>query len=667
MKNFKKILCIFLAAVMITAPVTVFAASNHPASDNYPYTLEDMKIIFDEKDENGNYYPLIVVPGISQSTMYVVDENYDYESAEDPTYPPIKHDAWGNELTGELLIFDIAATVKAAVKYLIVPLICSVIFQKDCGFVNAIEKVADVAFSPQQTFPDGTSKNKTDTIYFDGSFADYATPEGAEETTYMQDRCNYLYKIIPLNPVKEVIGDENLFFFEFNLFSDPMSTADKLDEYIDMVLERTGASKVNLLPISLGGTIFTAFAEKFTNTDKVNAVVTMVAALNGTQVMTDMFNRDFIVDPEFWYTQVFPLAISQYENFLPMVSHLINIAFHTLPWDVNAAMISKLYDVMFDHLMVNTPQFWAMVRREAYPELAEKFLGEDRAAVREKTDEFYRAQMNIEKNIQTMRDNGVEINLVAGYNLLTGERRYEFMQIMGQSANTNGDGVLNIESTTLGATAVLPGEQLPDSYTQAIDSDYCYISPDRELDASTGVLPDNTWYFYDMHHEDAANNAPVINLALALFYSSEVSDVHSNPEKFPQFNGNSDNWFVRRWRYNDIKRLYADYEAGEVEMTPEDVEELESLLYDCERMIRATVADMEFTNETTKRVHTLLNKYDRFDKLSVNRTVATDNAELSTPMKILDFVITTADKIIYSIFGPHGFSEFWKFRLGLLK
>ena len=82
---------------------------------NWQTMLEDMKIIFDEKDENGNYYPLIVVPGISQSTMYVVDENYDYESAEDPTYPPIKHDAWGNELTGELLIFDIAATVSIAV------------------------------------------------------------------------------------------------------------------------------------------------------------------------------------------------------------------------------------------------------------------------------------------------------------------------------------------------------------------------------------------------------------------------------------------------------------------------------------------------------------------------------------------------------------------------
>lgn len=664
MKRFKKILSVILAVMMIAAPVTVFAASDHPASDNYPYTLDDMKIVFDEKDENGNYYPLIVVPGISQSKMYVVDENYDYESAEDPTYPPIKKDDWGNELTGSTLIFDIAATAKAAIRYLIIPLICSVILQKDCGLVNAIEKVADVAFSPQQTFTDGSARNETDTVYFDGPFSDYATPEG-EEMNFLQDECDYLYRIIPLKPVKETIGDENLFFFEFNLFGNPMDTAAKLDEYIDMVLERTGASKVNLLPISLGGTIFTAFAEKYTNTDKVNAVVCMVAALNGTQVVTDMFNRDFNVDPEYWYTELFPLAVRQYENYLNTVGHAINILFHLLPWDVNAAMISKLYDVMFDHLMVNTPQFWAMIRREAYPELADKFLsGEEHAAVREKTDEFYAAQMNIEKNIKTMKANGIEINLVSGYNLRTGERRYEFMQLMSNSATTNGDGVLNIESTTLGATAVLPGEQLPDDYVQAIDSDYCYISPDREVDASTGALPDNTWYFYDMHHEDAANNAPVINLALALMYSSEVTDVHSNPEKFPQFNGNSDNWYIRRWRYNDLKNLYAQYQAGEVDWPDDAVEECESLLYDCERVMRATIADMAFVSETTKRVNLFLNEYGTFPDDSVNRIVATDEPELSPAMKAVEFSVVTADKIIYKIFGPHGFSEYWKVKVG---
>ena len=665
MKTIKKILCVVLAVVIVAAPVSVFASSDHPASDNYPYTLDDMKIIFDEKDENGNYYPLVVVPGISHSIMYVVYEDYDYASAKYPTDPPIKKDAWGNEMRGSMIILDIASTVKAAIRYLLVPLICTIITQKDCGFIKAIEKVADVAFSAQQTFPDGTSKNVTDTINFNGPLSDFATPEGAEEQSVLQDEADYLYKIIPLKPVKDTIGEENLFFFAFNLFGDPMETAGKLDEFIDMVLERTGASKVNLLPISLGGTIFTAFAERYSNTNKVNAVVNMVAALNGTQVVTDMFNRDFNVDPEYWYTQVFPLAMRQYENYLNMVAHLVNIIFHTLPWEINAAMISKLYDVLFDHLMVNTPQFWAMVRREAYPELAEKFLSdEEHAPVREKTDACYRAQMNLEKNIKTMRSNGIEINCIAGYHLHSGERRYEIMQVMANSANTNGDGVINIESTTVGATAVLPGEQLPEDYVQAIDSDYCYISPDREIDASTGALPDNTWYFYDMHHEDAANNAPVINLALALLYSSEVTDVHSKPEKFPQFNGNSDNWYIRRWRYNDMKNLYADYQEGKLDWSDETAAEAESIIYDCERVMNATIADMDFVKETTRRVHHFLNEYGNFPDENVNREVATDTPELSPAMKFLEFVIVTADKVIYHIFGPHGFSEYWKVKLG---
>lgn len=664
-KTIRRIISMLLAVLLIATCATAAAASEHPASDNYPYTLEDMKIVFDKKDENGNYYPLVVVPGISHSIMYLVDEEYDYDAAEFPDDPPIKKDAWGNDMRGSLLIFDVASTVRAALRYMLLPLICSVITQRDCGLTKAVGKVADVAFSVQQTYPDGTSRNHTETINFMGSFADFATPEGAGKQSVLQDEVEYLYKIIPLKPVKEVIGEENMFFFAYNLFADPMETADKLDEFIDMVLEKTGASKVNLLPISLGGTIFTAFAEKYTNTDKVNAVANMVAALNGTRLVTDIFNRNFNMDPEYWYTQVFPLAISQYDNYLNMVAHAVNIVIHTLPRALNASMLSKVYDVLFDHLMVNTPQFWAMIEREAYPALADRYLGDAvHRVVREKTDAFHRAQMNIEKNFRQMRANGIEINIVAGYNLHGGERRYEIAQVTGNSMNTNGDGVIHIESASVGATAALPGEQLPVDYEQAIDSEYSYISPDRELDASTGVLPDNTWYFYDMHHEDAANNAPVINLVLALLYSDEVSDVHSNPAKFPQFNGNSDNWFIRRWRYDDLKKLYAKYEAGELDWSQDTVEEAQSLLYDCERIMNATLADMAFSTETTKRLHKFLNTYGSLSDKSVNKVVATDNDELSTGMKVLERIIVKADKTLYSIFGPYGFSELWKFKTG---
>lgn len=659
-----KVISVILSVIMTIVPTlqaTQQPEAGNTAADNYPYTLEDMEVIYDEKDENGNYYPLIIVPGISHSITYVVDENYDYDNATDKSKPPIKQDMFGSDMTGSTIILDIPKTIFAALAYFIGPLIASVAAQTDVGVVDGIAKLADAAFSVQQTLPDGTfANNEIGLIEFNGSFADYATKD-PENQTYMEDQCEYLYKILPLRSVADTIGEENMFFFTFSLFGDPMTSADNLDKYIDMVLEKTGAKKVNLLPISLGGTIFTAFAEKFTETEKVNAIVNVVPVLNGTQVVSDMYQRDYNLDGEFWYQDLFPLVIGEFTEYGNMVGSLVNLLIRALPSDVNAAMITSMYDVLLDHLLVNTPQMWAMVTREDYPALAEKYLADDaHTPVRAKTDAFHNAQVNLEENIRTMIDNGIEINIISGYSLNTGDARYNFFHLMGDSNNVNGDGVIHVESTTLGATSVLPGEKLPDDYKQAIDSDYSYISPDREIDASTGILPDNTWYFYDMNHEDTANNAPVINLALALLYSDEVEDVHTNPEKFPQFNGNSDNWFIRRWRYNDLKKIYKNYQDGTIEMPPEDAKECEDLLYECERVMRATIADDAFCKETTLRVNIMCNKYSGLSDEDVYILTQKQLNELDPTVKAIEVVIKFIDMTLYGIYEEKAYSEFWK-------
>ncbi|MBR0349752.1 MAG: alpha/beta fold hydrolase [Clostridia bacterium] len=658
-----KSISVILSVLMAILPTLQAAPQPVPsttAAENYKYTLEDMSVVYDEKDENGNYYPLVVVPGISHSITYVVDENYDYENAEDPSKPPIKQDAFGNDMTGSTIILDIPAIVLAAVTQFIVPLVLSVMTQSDAGLVDGIAKLADAAFSVQKTLPDGTfANNEIGLLEFNGSFADFATKD-YENQSYMENQTEYLYKILPLRSVAEVIGEENLFFFTFSLFGDAMASADNLDKYIDMVLEKTGAKKVNLLPISLGGTIFTAYAEKYTDTDKVNAVVNVVPVLNGTQVVSDMYQRDFNLDGEYWYRDLFPIIIGEFTEYGSMIGSLVNLLIRALPADVNASMITSMYNVLLENLLINTPQMWAMVTREDYPELAEKYLGDaEHAPIRAMTDAFYRAQMNLEDNIRTMVDNGIEINIISGYSLHTGEARYNFFQLMGDSFEVNGDGIIQVESTTLGATAALPGEQLPADYKQAIDSEYSYISPDRELDASTGVLPDNTWYFYNMNHEDTANNAPVINLALALLYSDEVDDVHTNPEKFPQFNGNSDNWFIRRWRYNDLKKIYQKYLDGEIEMSAEDAKECEALLYECERVMRATIADDAFCKETTLRVNIMCNKYSGLSDEDIYILTQKQMNELDPTVKAIETIIKITDQSLCGIFGTKAYSQFW--------
>lgn len=652
-----KIISIFTAIITALLPMGgAMKTSEKSSSSDYPYTLEDMSVVYDNVDENGNYYPLVVVPGISHSITYVVDEDYDSSTAEDPSRPPIKKDAFGNDMQSGTIIFDIPEILKSVARYLIAPLVKSVVAQKDCGLVDAIGKVADAAFSVQKTLPDGTfANNEIGLLEFNGSFADFATPDDAQTQSYMQTQCEYLYKILPLRSVSEIIGEENLFFFTFSLFADPMSSAQRLDKYIDTVFQKTGAKKVNLLPISLGGTVFTAFCEQFTDTDKVNSIVNVVPVLNGTQSVTDMFNRDFDVSPEFWYNEGIPMMISEFTEYGELIGHAVNFMLRALPAEVNAAMLTRMYDVLLNNLFVNTPQIWAMVTREAYPELAERYLCDgEHDAIKAKTDAFYHAQLNLEDNIKTMTANGIKINIISGYGLHTGDARYNFFRVTANADKVNGDGVINVESTTLGATAALPGEKLTEGGR---------LSPDGEVDASTGILPDNTWYFYNMHHEDAANNAPVINLVLALMYSHDVENVNSKPEKYPQFNGNSDNWFIRRWRYRDIKELYADYRTGKLDWSQETVDECEAIMYDCERVMRATIADADFCKETTKRANDFLVKQGKFSEENANILTQKQLHELPEWAKVLTKIITFVDDTLFKVYGDKAYSEFWKIYL----
>ena len=650
-----KIFSLIISVVLALVPLESGAlkASEKPASDNYPYTLDDMSVVYDNVDENGNYYPLVVVPGISHSITYVIEDNYDASSVGDSSRPPIKKDAFGNDLQSGTIIFDVPEILKAVARYLIVPLFKSITMQKDCGLVDAIGKVADVAFSAQKTLPDGSfANNKIGLLEFNGSFADFATPGDTKEQNYMQEQCAYLYKILPLHAVSDIIGEENLFFFSFSLFADPMTSAQRLDKYIDFVLEKTGSKKVNLLPISLGGTVFTAFCDQFTDTDKINTIVNVVPVLNGTQAVTDMFNRNFDISAEFWYNSGIPMMISEFTEYGDLIGHAVNLLLRSLPSEVNAAMLTKIYDTLLNNLLVNTPQIWSMVNSEAYPALAEKYLSDEaHSAVRARTDAFYHAQLNLSDNIKTMTTNGIKINIIAGYGLHTGDARYNFFRIMGNSSKVNSDGVINIESTTLGATAALPGEKLTSGNR---------LSPNGEVDASTGILPDNTWYFYNMHHEDAANNSPVINLATALMYSHDVENVNSNPEKYPQFNGNSDNWFIRRWRYRDIKNMYAEYMAGNLNWSQETAAECESIMYDCERVLKATIADNDFCLETTKRVNNFCSKYGDLSEENAELLTQKQLHELPEWAKVLTKIITFIDNTIFKIYGDKAYSEFWK-------
>ena len=118
---------------------------------------------------------------------------------------------------------------------------------------------------------------------------------------------------------------------------------------------------------------------------------------------------------------------------------------------------------------------------------------------------------------------------------------YDFPLInVGETWNTqNADYIIQVDSTSMGAHLANTGETLPEDYKQ--QNTYCsnpehnHISPDRVVDASTGLLPDTTFYFDGQRHDLTQHNDVILEIAFELIAHDDIKDVYSD-ERFPQFN-----------------------------------------------------------------------------------------------------------------------------------
>jgi len=95
---------------------------------------------------------------------------------------------------------------------------------------------------------------------------------------------------------------------------------------------------------------------------------------------------------------------------------------------------------------------------------------------------------------------------------------------------------LNIESASLGATAGPQDTPLPKGYAQknthCADPSHNHISPDSIVDASTGFLPETTFYFRNQNHELTGENGDIIALVNEILLHDGIKDVRSRTGPF---------------------------------------------------------------------------------------------------------------------------------------
>ena len=309
-----------------------------------------------------------------------------------------------------------------------------------------------------------------------------------------------------------------------------------------------------------------------------------------------MMGREWRLDDEYLYHQFMANIFVESEG-SPMLGYLINSLLHILPREGIDALLTGAMSAILDTLMLNCPQFWAMLPSYRYDALAERYLS-DNDVLRERTDAFQQARLNLKQNILDAVADGVRVNTISGANLDLGEEMYTYFNIVASAEKVNSDGIVNLSSTTLGATGAAGKNTLADmTYekdTYCSDPSHNHVSPDNMVDASTAILPENTWVFLNQHHEVGYNDV-VLNLAKAIILG-DVTDVNSDPENYPQFNGPCYTQGIRRWKLPDALKVDR---SG---LSEDQLAELDAAIAEGQAVLAMTVADAERAEKAERRL-----------------------------------------------------------------
>ncbi len=496
--------------------------------------------------------PLIILPGINHSPSYLYDKNDN----------PVMYN--GKHIGNTLIIPNKAAASVKSIRRVVVSALGSSLLQTNIGVDKAVYSLVSDFLKYQRCDNNGNHIENLKTKRWNHSLKHMT-----------EDELNWAYRMVPMKPLVDEIGEDHVYFFTFNLVGDPMDSADELATYINMVKEQTGHSKVSLLPVSLGGTILAAYLEKYGH-GEIDRIVNVVACLDGTDIAADIMAREWRLDDEYLYHRFFANIFTESDG-KPTRGYLINTLLHIFPRSAVNAFLSGAISAALDTLVLNCPQFWAMLPSYRYEALAQRYLA-DKPVLKARTDSFQKARLNLKQNILSAVANGVRVNSIACANLELGEERYTFFNIVASAKKVNSDGIVNLSSATLGAKGMSDGK----------------------VDVSSAVLPENTWVFLDQHHEVGYNDV-VLNLAKAIILG-EVKNVNDMREKYPQYNGPCYTQDIRRRKLPDAKRV--DQSA----LNDGDRIELNAAIAECEAVLKMTVSDQPRVEAAQKRIVAILNK-----------------------------------------------------------
>lgn len=333
----------------------------------------------------------------------------------------------------------------------------------------------------------------------DTGIAGYWTDSLANHKDYLESETSSepaLWKAIT-----EQVGAQNVYAFNYDWRVDAAVTGEKLDEFIEIVKQQTGKSKVTLVGGSEGTVVISAYVDAHKNDNELEKVVYVNGAFNGVGVCRvyaqDLyFDKDVVLNYLAGVTQTirnssFDLnrltwlattAAGTADNLCKLLNEVIND-----PQLMKSVYMDVLYPVFG-----TIPALWEFIPYDAFDTAVEKmsaigFLDKS-SGLYTKITNYHAIQGRLVSNITELKNKGVQVAIIANYGIPAIPCTSDYA--------AQSDALIETKYASLGATVADFGKTLPSSRTEKNN----YASLDEVIDASTCAFPDNTWFIKGVQH-----------------------------------------------------------------------------------------------------------------------------------------------------------------------
>lgn len=302
------------------------------------------------------------------------------------------------------------------------------------------------------------------------------------------------------------------YWFDYDWRLDPLATADEFNEYIKCIKSVTGAEKVGIISSCLGTNVVTAYIAKY-GTGDLNGVTFDGGVAYGSEVLSETITGKFKLDGNAIERVLVDCAnygFFDVGSFLISTIDLLEASgmLDAVEGVTKEYIYYKILEGVTSALALSTfftwPNYWGAVTAEDFDKALDYVFGKQGSAKRteyagliEKLVEYDEVvRQRIPEIMQSIVDSEVNLGIIAKYGS-------QMIPVCESSALVS-DQIASVHRASYGATTSTIYDTLGEDYiaSKRLDELDHYISPDKQIDASTCMFPDYTWFYKGATHSN---------------------------------------------------------------------------------------------------------------------------------------------------------------------